>query len=76
VIDDWVTLEEKRLVAVADAMPADKYPFAPTNAIALTENYRPVLSVIGSRVENRRSGFSLPVAVGVLSHDPPQSGLA
>jgi ABC-type antimicrobial peptide transport system permease subunit len=28
------------------------------------------------RVENRRSGFSLPVAVGVLSHDPPQSGLA
>ena len=29
-----------------------------------------------SRVENRRSGFSLPVAVGVLSHDPPQSGWA
>jgi len=29
-----------------------------------------------SRVENRRSGFSLPVAVGALSHDPPQSGLA
>jgi hypothetical protein len=29
-----------------------------------------------SRVENRRSGFSLPVAVGVLSHGPPQSGLA
>ena len=22
-----------------------------------------------SRVENRRSGFSLPVAVGMLSHD-------
>ena len=35
-----------------------------------------VVSEIGSRVENRRSGFSLPVAVGVLSHDPPQSGLA
>jgi len=47
VIDDWVTLEEKRVVAVADAMPADKYQFAPTNAIALTENCRPVLSVIG-----------------------------
>jgi hypothetical protein len=31
VIDYWVTLEEKRLVEVADAMPADKYPFAPTN---------------------------------------------
>ena len=31
---------------------------------------------IASRVENRRSGFSLPVAVGVLSHGPPQSGLA
>ncbi len=46
VIDDWVTLEEKRLVAVADAMPADKYPFDPTNAIALTENCRPVLSII------------------------------
>ena len=29
-----------------------------------------------SRVENRRSGFSLPVAVGMLSHGPPQSGLA
>ena len=29
-----------------------------------------------SRVENRRSGCSLPLAVGVLSHDPPQSGLA
>ena len=29
-----------------------------------------------SRVENRRSGFSLPVAIGVLSHGPPQSGLA
>jgi hypothetical protein len=36
----------------------------------------PVVSVKGSRVENRRSGFSLPVAVGVLSHDPPQSGWA
>lgn len=31
VIDDWVTLEEHRLVAVAEAMPADKYPFAPTD---------------------------------------------
>ena len=29
-----------------------------------------------SRVENRRSGFSLPVAIGMLSHGPPQSGLA
>jgi hypothetical protein len=34
------------------------------------------VSAMVSRVENRRSGFSLPVAVGVLSHDPPQSGLA
>ena len=34
------------------------------------------VSVTASRVENRRSGFSLPVAVGVLSRDPPQSGLA
>jgi len=34
------------------------------------------MSEIASRVENRRSGCSLPVAVGVLSHDPPQSGLA
>jgi hypothetical protein len=30
VIEYWVTLEEQRLVAVADAMPADKYPFAPS----------------------------------------------
>jgi hypothetical protein len=29
-----------------------------------------------SRVENRRSGCSLPVVVGMLSHGPPQSGLA
>jgi hypothetical protein len=32
--------------------------------------------VTNGRVENRRSGFSLPVAVGVLSHCPPHSGLA
>ncbi len=31
VINYWVTLEEKRLVDVAEAMPADKYSFAPTN---------------------------------------------
>jgi hypothetical protein len=34
------------------------------------------MSDMASRVENRRSDFSLPVAVGVLSHGPPQSGLA
>ena len=34
------------------------------------------ISEIGSRVENRRSGCILPVAVGMLSHGPPQSGLA
>jgi hypothetical protein len=31
VIDYFVTLEEARLVAVADAMPQDKYPFSPTS---------------------------------------------
>src|SRR5262249_17109526 len=31
VTDDWVTKLEKQLVDVAEAMPADKYPFAPTN---------------------------------------------
>jgi hypothetical protein len=31
VIDNFVTLEETRLVAVADAMPQDKYPFSPTS---------------------------------------------
>jgi hypothetical protein len=31
VIDYFVTLEETRLVAVADAMPQDKYPFSPTS---------------------------------------------
>jgi len=35
-----------------------------------------VTGEMASRVENRRSGFSLPVAVGVLSHGPPQSGWA
>ena len=34
------------------------------------------MSDMASRVENRRSGFSLSVAVGVLSQGPPQSGLA
>jgi uncharacterized damage-inducible protein DinB len=31
VMDDWVTKWEKQLVDAADAMPADKYSFAPTN---------------------------------------------
>ncbi|MGA9392188.1 MAG: DinB family protein [Candidatus Sulfotelmatobacter sp.] len=31
VIDYWVTLEEEKLVAVAEAMPADKYTFVPTD---------------------------------------------
>ena len=31
VIDYFVTLEEARLMAVADAMPQDKYPFSPTS---------------------------------------------
>ena len=31
VIDYFVTLEETRLVAIADAMPQDKYPFSPTS---------------------------------------------
>lgn len=31
VVDEWITHSEKQLVAVADAMPADKYSFAPTN---------------------------------------------
>ena len=31
VLDSWVTSMETKLVAVAEAMPADKYSFAPTN---------------------------------------------
>ena len=31
VLDSWVTSSEKQLVDVAEAMPADKYSFAPTN---------------------------------------------
>ena len=34
-----------------------------------------VISVMGSRVENRRSGGSLPVAIGAAFAVPPQSGL-
>ena len=34
------------------------------------------MSVMASRVENRRSGVSLPVAVGLAFAGPPQSGLA
>ena len=44
-------------------------------ALARRERQRS-MTAMTSRVENRRSGCSLPVAVGVLSHDPPQSGLA
>ena len=35
-----------------------------------------ILSVIRSRVENRRSGFSLPVAADEAFASSPQSGLA
>ncbi len=31
VADEWITRSETQLVAVADAMPADKYSFAPTS---------------------------------------------
>ncbi len=31
VLDIWITNTEKHLVALADAMPEDKYSFAPTN---------------------------------------------
>jgi hypothetical protein len=31
IVDDWVTKGEALLAAVADAMPADKYPFAPSD---------------------------------------------
>jgi hypothetical protein len=31
VADEWITRSETQLLAVADAMPADKYSFAPTN---------------------------------------------
>ncbi|MCI0388017.1 MAG: DinB family protein [Acidobacteria bacterium] len=31
VADEWITHSERQLVAVADAMPADKYSFVPTN---------------------------------------------
>ncbi len=31
VVDEWIIHSETQLVAVADAMPADKYSFAPTN---------------------------------------------
>lgn len=31
VLDSWVSNAETKLVAVAEAMPADKYSFAPTN---------------------------------------------
>jgi len=30
VADEWISLSEKQIVAAADAMPADKYSFAPT----------------------------------------------
>lgn len=31
VLGYWVTFEEKKLIALADAMPADKYQFVPTD---------------------------------------------
>ena len=34
------------------------------------------MSAMASRVENRRSGVSLPVAIGWAFASPPQSGLA
>jgi hypothetical protein len=37
---------------------------------------RPSIRDMASRVENRRSGFSLPVAADEAFASPPQSGLA
>ena len=54
----------------------DRCHHAPTADCCSRDYLLPSVSVMGSRVENRRSGFSLPVAVGALSRDPPQSGLA
>jgi hypothetical protein len=55
----------------------EEYAFMAVVSSHCAQNPAPgILSVMASRVQNRRSGGSLPVAVGVLSHDPPQSGLA
>ncbi len=46
-------------------------------AVAGTNDFRePPLSAPVSRVENRRSGFSLPVAADEAFASSPQSGLA
>jgi hypothetical protein len=45
-------------------------------AITRFEPQSAILSEMGSRVENRRSGVSLPVAVDLAFASSPQSGLA
>lgn len=62
VIDYFVTLEEARLAALADAMPADKYSFSPTSGEfkgvrtfaeqlkhAAAENYMLGAAILGDR---------------------------
>jgi hypothetical protein len=58
VIDYWVTFEERRLVDVAEVMPADKYPFAPSNG-----EFRGVRTFAGQLKHAAATNFILGAAI-------------
>jgi DinB superfamily len=64
VIDYWVTLEEHRLVGVAEAMPADKYPFIPSNG-----EFKGTRSFAGQLKHAAATNFIL--AAAILGDNPP-----
>jgi len=64
VADEWITRSETQLVAVADAMPADKYSFAPT-----TGEFRGVRN-FGRQVKHV-AAVNYLCAAGILGEQAP-----
>jgi uncharacterized damage-inducible protein DinB len=64
VADEWITHSETRLVAVADAMPADKYSFAPTNG-----EFRGVRNF--AKQVKHLAAVNYLCAAGILGERPP-----
>ena len=64
VVDDWIANTETKLVAVAEAMPEDKYKFAPTNG-----EFRGVRT-FAKQVKHVAAANYL-FAAGILGEQPP-----
>ena len=64
VIDEWVTREESQLVGIADAMPAGKYTFAPTEG-----EFTGVRTFVQQVKHVAAANYIL--AAGMLGENPP-----